>query len=46
MTSQIGQRAIGQKGIVEKIGCKSTCPKWHFDQVGQGPNGLLFDQNC
>jgi hypothetical protein len=45
MTSQIGQKVIGKKDMVEKARSKSTCPKWHFGQVGQWPYGVFFDQN-
>ncbi len=31
-----------QKDIVKMVGSKSTCPKWHFGQVGHGGKKTIW----
>jgi hypothetical protein len=35
-------KKTNQKDLVKTIGSKSTCPKWHFGQVGHGGKKTIW----
>jgi hypothetical protein len=36
-------KKTNQKDLVKTIGSKSTCPQWHFGQVGHGGKKTMWE---
>jgi hypothetical protein len=34
-------KQTNQKHLIKMVGSKSTCPKWHFGQVGYGGKKII-----